>query len=329
MKHPTRTKQIVVMGGGAWGAAVASALHQNKSLAVHCLVRQETTAEALRQGFVPRLDNMPLTSGIISTTDASILRQADAIYVIVPAGATQDAFALISTYAAPDCPVIFGAKGLIDTAEKSGLLLPEFIALAAPDRPYLILSGPSFADEVIQGKPCALVASSYDNDLANDVISHFATSNLRLYSGDDPIGVAVGGAVKNVIALAAGICTGLGLGDNARAALITRGLAETGRLIQALGGNPITLTGLAGIGDLTLTASGPHSRNMAYGLALGAGTPLPNALSEGARTAPLLDKRAKALKIDMPITKAVTKALTGADLNHLISELLARPAAKE
>ena len=321
--------QIIIIGGGAWGAAIAATLSAADALSVMCLVRDEATAIALGKGRVPRLDDMPLANKVAATTNPDCLSGAQAIYLVLPAAATAEAIAMIDRYAPADCPVILCAKGLVDTDEQAGLLLPEFMALKAPERPFAILSGPSFADEVIKGLPCALVASSDRPALSEMIVSHFAHSLVRLYAGDDPIGVAVGGAVKNVIALAAGITAGLDLGDNARAALITRGLAETGRLITALGGKPETLSGLAGIGDLTLTASGPHSRNMAYGLALGKGEALPSALAEGARTAPLLDARAKRLGLEMPITSAVSQALMGANLHHLLSDLLARPPARE
>ena len=334
-KDPAQRPQILIIGGGAWGAAIAAILTKQPHLDATCLVRDEATAKALSSGIVPRLDNMPLPCTLDATTDEALIAHADAIYLVLPAAATGEAIALIERTARPDCPIILCAKGLIDVADTTGstgttaLLLPEFMKQAAPNRAFAMLSGPSFADEVIKGLPCALVASSSSKALADEIVRHFTHSTMRLYSNDDPMGVAVGGAVKNVIALAAGISAGLGLGDNAKAALITRGLAETGRLIKALGGNPNVLNGLAGMGDLTLTAAGPHSRNMAYGLALGAGKPLPDALAEGARTAPILHQRATALGIEMPITHAVTKALQGADLTMLITELLARPPAPE
>ena len=322
-------RQIIVMGGGAWGAALAMALSLNDEIITRCLVRDEATANALSKGTVPRLAHMPLSTPIRATCDDTCLADADAIYLVLPAAATVEALALITRISKAECPVILCAKGLIDTPDHSSLFLPEFMAHYAISRPFALLSGPSFADEVIKGLPAALVCASDSQPLSEQVVADFLPSHLRLYSGDDPIGVAVGGAVKNVIALAAGICAGLGLGDNAKAALLTRGLAETGRLISALGGNPMSLTGLAGIGDLSLTAAGPHSRNMAYGLALGAGDPLPSALAEGARTAPMLAQRARELQIEMPITQAVAKALTGADLPQLITDLLARKAVRE
>ena len=323
------TKQTIVIGGGAWGAAIANCLSLNPHLAVTVLVRSENTAKALAEGFVPRLDNLQLTQPLQTSLNPDILQIADMIYLVLPASATEEAMALIQNHAAADCPVILCAKGLIEDADRGGLFLTDYMKKTYPARRYGLLSGPSFADEIIKSLPAALVAASDDSALADEVLSDFAPSHLRLYKGQDPIGVAIGGAVKNVIALAAGISAGLGLGDNAKAALITRGLSETARLITTLGGHPKTITGLAGIGDLILSAAGPHSRNMAYGMALGQGKPVPEALSEGARTAPLLARRAEIEQLDMPITKAVTKALEGDDLQTIISDLLARPRAEE
>lgn len=326
-------ENIIVMGGGAWGSALTHSLSFNNHLNLQCLVRSEDTKRALQKGHISQLPNSALTTPIHATTDAACLGKADMIYLVLPASATQDALALIADKAPANCPVILCAKGLVSAPDEAGTLqhyfLPEFMRQAAPSRPFAMLSGPSFADEVLTDLPAALVAASSHDTLSNRVNAHFAPSHLRIYSSDDVIGVAIGGAVKNVIALAAGICEGLQLGDNARAALITRGLAETARLIKVTGGKPATISGLAGIGDLMLSASGPHSRNMAYGLALGRGVPVPDSLSEGARTAPLLAQKATALGLDMPITHSVAQALAGASLRDLMTDLLARPSVKE
>ena len=329
MNQNRQTKKAVVIGGGAWGAAIASCLMLNDQLQTSLLVRSRQTVDALSKAIVPRLDNAPLPCPLNASISEDILSEAEVIYLVLPASATSQALAMIEAKAQANCPIILCAKGLIEDEEKGGLFLTDYMSQTYPKRPFALLSGPSFADEIIKGLPAALVAASDNNALADSVISDFAPSHLRLYKGSDPIGVAIGGAVKNVIALAAGISSGLGLGDNAKAALITRGLSETARLIEALGGHPKTISGLAGIGDLTLSAAGPHSRNMAYGLALGQGKPVPDALSEGARTAPLLAKRAKAEGLDMPIIEAVAKALDGADLQTIISNLLARPSVEE
>ena len=327
MRLPNR-QHIVVIGGGAWGAGIAHSLVQNKQLSVQCLVRDEITAKALADQHIPRLPNSRLDYPLLATTEPTCLASADMIYVVIPASATLSALSDIQKYAPADTPVVLCAKGLV-CYQNNMLFLPEVMTKVAPERGFAILSGPSFADEVIANLPTALVAASDDAALCQMILSQFTIPHLRLYHSDDAMGVAICGALKNIIALAAGICEGLGLGDNAKAALITRGLAEMARLITALGGKPVTISGLAGIGDLALTANGPHSRNMAYGLALGRGKALPTNLCEGARSAPLMSERAEALGIEMPITKAVLDALNGAPLSQLITDLLARPAVKE
>ena len=326
----TANEMITVIGGGAWGAALTASLQHNHSLTVSCLVRDPDTASALQQARVPRLGAMHLPAPLTATIDPQSLAKASAIYIAVPASATSQALAQVTRYASADCPVIFCAKGLVTNPDgNTPLFLPEFCQLTQPSRPFAILSGPSFADEVIKSLPCALVAASHDDNLSARITTQFSASLMRLYQGSDPMGTAICGAVKNVIALAAGICVGLDLGDNAKAALLTRGLAETGRLITTLGGAHKTLTGLAGIGDLSLSAANDHSRNMAYGLALGRGQPLPDQLAEGARTAPLLLERASSLGLDMPLTAAVTAALAGDDLAPIITSLLQRPPTQE
>ena len=320
---------IIVIGGGGWGAAIASQLAKNTNQSVTILVRDSATKQALSAGQIPRLPDCALPVPLSATTDEMLLCKADAVYLVLPAAANEQALAMITHHTRQDVPVILCAKGLIEDTEKDSLFLSEYMESRHQERPYALLSGPSFADEVLRGLPAALVAASHDEAVKEQMINHFSASDLRLYNGSDPIGVAIGGAVKNIIALAAGISTGLGLGDNARAALITRGLAETARLTHHLGGDKNTLSGLAGIGDLLLSATGPHSRNMAYGMALGAGTNLPDQLCEGARSAPLLAKRAEKEGIEMPVTKAVARALEGDNLTDILSHLLARPAVRE
>lgn len=326
-------RTALIIGGGAWGSAIATALSYQKNLDVQLLVRDEATCDALSTHQVPRLPDITLPYALAATTQPHALKKADIIYLVLPASATLEALDKIESYASADCPIVLCAKGLVSYQSAplsvEHLFLPEVMRRHGSLRPYAILSGPSFADEVIQNLPAALVAASTDHALSDAISQDFDASKVRIYGSDDPMGVAIGGAIKNIIALAAGICAGLHLGDNAKAALITRGLAETARLISAFDGKAQTISGLAGIGDLALTAAGPHSRNMAYGIALGKGTELPKSLSEGARSAPLLAARATIMNIDMPITQAVAKALEGAPLDQLITDLLARPRVKE
>jgi glycerol-3-phosphate dehydrogenase (NAD(P)+) len=211
-------------------------------------------------------------------------------------------------------PLILCCKGL----EAATLLLPhELTAQLHPHSPIAILTGPNFATEIAAGLPAAAVLATPEANLRSDLMSILQTPSLRLYGSADVTGAALGGAAKNVIAIAAGVVMGAGLGENARAALITRGLAEIARLATALGGKAETIAGLSGLGDLLLTCTGPASRNYSLGLALGQNIPLPeilaarNAVTEGITTAPALLARATAAQTDMPITAAVTSLLAG------------------
>jgi len=312
-----------VLGGGAWGSALASVLAtQNHEVAM--LVRRQEMADRLEQGWSPVLE-MPMARPVLASTNSEkVLKDAEAVLVVLPVAATAMAADLL-THLAPDMPVAWAAKGLL---QGENALIPEYVSRLLA-QPAVMLSGPSFADEVAAGKPAALVAASADAGAALHISSLFQHSTIRVYTSDDPVGVAVGGAVKNVIAIAAGIITGLGLGDNARAAVITRGLAEAARFALKLGGRRETLFGLAGLGDMTLTCSGPHSRNFAYGLALGEKRELPGKLAEGARSADVIARRAAAEGVEMPITAAVANVLAGADIQREITRLMARPVDSE
>ena len=210
----------------------------------------------------------------------------------------------------------------------------ELVAELAPHAPAAVLTGPNFAHEIAAGLPAASVVAGTDARLRARIISLLATPSFRLYGNDDPIGAQVGGAAKNVIAIAAGAVIGAGLGENARAALITRGLAELSRLVIALGGRAETVSGLSGLGDLLLTCTGPSSRNFSLGLALGRGEPLAAVLAardlvtEGVATAPALVARAAG--VDMPISAAVAALVEGRTTLHAAMEaLLARPRRDE
>ena len=228
------------------------------------------------------------------------------------------------------------ATDLSLTANLSAALGHEIAREARPGAACGVLSGPSFAIEVARAQPTALVAASDDPRLAARMVQAFHSDALRVYSSADPVGVEVGGAVKNVLAIATGIADGLALGQNARAALITRGLAEITRLAVALGAQPQTLMGLSGLGDLVLTATGDLSRNRRVGLMLAAGAALPSILqqlvhvAEGVPTAPMVLQRARALRIEMPITESVVAVLDGrASPAQALQSLMAREARSE
>ena len=325
-----QTANIVVIGGGSWGAALAHQLRRNKQLNCKILVRSAQTASDLARGHIRQLPAISDLPAFTVTDEAACLAEADFIYLVLPVAAHTDSLAQIQAYAPADTPVVLCAKGLVGDAEKGGLFLPEYAEARLDGRPTAVLTGPSFADEVLSDLPTALLAASRSQDVSAKVVSHFSASSLRLYQGTDTIGAALGGAVKNVIAIAAGICTGQGLGDNARAGLITRGLAETMRLAEHLGADSRTISGLAGMGDLVLSCSGPHSRNMAYGLALGRGEAVPLSLAEGRFSAAKLRARAEHESIELPICFAVDDIVNRqADIRARITALLSRQAGQE
>jgi glycerol-3-phosphate dehydrogenase (NAD(P)+) len=225
------------------------------------------------------------------------------------------------------------AKGI---EASSGLLMPEVLEQVQPGRPLALLSGPSFAEEAVRGLPTAISIATLDPDVGRGLAASLAAGTFRPYWTHDVLGVALGGAVKNVLAIAAGIVEGRGLGHNAAAALITRGFAEMARLGQAMGAELETMTGLSGLGDLVLTCHGPLSRNRALGTAIGRGTTLAAFMAgrrqvvEGAATAPAVLARAARHGIEMPICTAVDAILhKGADLDATIRGLLARPLRRE
>jgi glycerol-3-phosphate dehydrogenase (NAD(P)+) len=229
--------------------------------------------------------------------------------------------------------VVICAKGI---EASSGLLMPEVLEQVQPKRRIALLSGPSFAEEAVKGLPTAVSIATWDPALGQSLAASLAAAAFRPYWTHDVLGVALGGAVKNVLAIAAGIVEGRGLGYNAAAGLVTRGFAEMARLGQAMGAELETLTGLSGLGDLVLTCHGPLSRNRSLGLALGKGTTLADYMQgrrqvvEGEATAPAVLARAGKLGIEMPICSAVDAILhKGADLDQAIRGLLARPLRRE
>jgi len=323
---PHDTKTIAVIGGGAWGSAIASSLAKVGHITT-VLTRRDDLAQALMAGRSPALGDLSIMPPSLASTDAEqVVAGAEAVIMVVPVRATESSLSDLKPYLGADVPIAFAAKGFVPGADD---LIPS-IARGMILSPLVMLSGPSFADEVAKGLPAALVSASDDPKAAKTIAALFTQTSMRVYTSDDPIGVAVGGAVKNVIAIASGITAGLGLGDNARAALLTRGLAEATRLAVAMGGRSETLFGLAGLGDMALTCSGSHSRNFAFGLALGQGKAPPGKLAEGQYSSVVIARRAAALGVDMPITMAVDRVVSGkAELAAEIKLLLARPAVME
>jgi glycerol-3-phosphate dehydrogenase (NAD(P)+) len=321
---------IGVVGGGAWGTALAC-LARRAGRRVTLWSRDPSVSAAIaRDRSNPvYLPDFPLDGGIEAAADLADLGGCDAILLVCPAQAVRELAARLAGTA----PVVICAKGI---EASSGLLMPEVLAEVLPGRPIAMLSGPSFAEETIRGLPTAVSIATADHALGETLASALAAGAFRPYWTDDVLGVALGGAVKNVLAIAAGVVEGRGLGHNAAAALITRGFAEMARLGQAMGAKLETLTGLSGLGDLVLTCHGPLSRNRSLGLALGKGTKLADHLAgrrqvvEGEATAPAVLARAARYKIEMPICAAVDAILHGgADLDDAIRALLARPLRRE
>ncbi len=321
---------IGVVGGGAWGTALAC-LARRAGRKVSLWSRDPAISRAIagqRRNPV-YLPDLTLEDGIEAVPDLAHLRAADALLLVCPAQAVRD----LARQLPGGAPVVICAKGI---EASSGLLMPEVLSEALPRRAFAMLSGPSFAEEAARGLPTAVSIATHDAALGRALAEALAAGAFRPYWTEDVTGVALGGAIKNVLAIAAGIVEGRGLGHNATAALITRGFAEMARLGLAMGARLETLTGLSGLGDLVLTCHGPLSRNRALGEALGRGVSLAAHLSgkrqivEGEATAPAVLARAKRHGVEMPICAAVDAILHGgADLDEAIRALLARPLRRE
>tara|TARA_B100001939_G_scaffold126677_1_gene109803 strand:- start:517 stop:1491 length:975 start_codon:yes stop_codon:yes gene_type:complete len=321
---------IVVIGGGSWGSAIASSL-QRAQQPVTVLARNQQTVDMLAKGYCPRLPDCAPIAPLAATTDHTCLAAATMIFVAVPVQANAESFDLINTQQAGSKAAIVAlcAKGIVSDDQADAMLLTKLAHTMMPRHEVAVFSGPSFADEVFSGLPAALVAAGRDR-ATKTIQDAFEGSNLRIYRNTDSVGVALAGAMKNVIAIAAGCAVGLGLGDNAKAAILTRGLSEIARFSAVMGAKSDTVYGLAGVGDLALTCAGPHSRNMAFGMALGRGETPSGQLAEGSRTVAALAHLAAHHNIDVPITNAVDKLVNhGEDLHQIVAGLLARPAHTE
>jgi glycerol-3-phosphate dehydrogenase (NAD(P)+) len=282
---------------------------------------------------LPRLPGIDLPPAIRADSDPQALLNHDMLLLVVPAQCLGSVATLLDPAIAPDATVAICAKG-IELA--SGRLLSAVAAEALPGRTIAVLSGPTFASEIARGLPAAATIACADAARGARLVAALGGSTFRPYLGDDLIGTEVGGALKNVLAIACGIAIGSGYGENARAALITRGLAEVGRLSAALGGRPETLMGLSGVGDVTLSCTSRQSRNFAIGVAIAeagdAATAMAKseALTEGVPTARAVTALAARRGVDMPIAAAVDAVLhDGADIAETVGALLARPFKDE
>ena len=325
---------LTVLGAGAWGTAIA--VRASATQQVRLWARDEAhvaTMRSLRRNpaYLPEIVLPPALQ--ISNDIGASLRHARGGLVIVATPMAALADMLRRVGAEPDVGILWLCKGF---QEATGWLGHEVARETAPGARVGVLSGPSFAIEVARGQPTALVVASHDSLLCEAAVDALHAAHLRIYTSTDPIGVEVGGAVKNVLAIATGIADGMALGMNARAALITRGLAEMTRLGVALGAQPETFTGLSGLGDLVLTTTGDLSRNRRVGLQLAAGTPLNRIVAElghvaeGVRSAPMVLHRAHARGVEMPIVDAVVQVLDGRLApGQALEQLLRRDARPE
>ncbi len=327
-------KSLSVVGGGAWGTALANLAAHNGVPTVLWAREPEVAASITeRRENEAFLAGVKLHPALSATAEMANAAAGEAILLAAPAQHTREILAALRPLATPDAPVALCSKGI---EQKTGLLLTEVLAALWPTSQPAVLSGPSFAKDVARGLPTAVTLAAADPDLGQRWVATLGALHFRPYLSGDLVGAELGGAVKNVLAIAAGVVEGRGLGESARAAVIARGFAEFQRLGLALGAQRETMAGLSGLGDLILTATSKQSRNMALGVELGQGTPIAKALAgrlsvvEGVATAAAVVALAAKAKVEMPICAAVARLVSGAKTaDEAIAELLARPFKKE
>jgi glycerol-3-phosphate dehydrogenase (NAD(P)+) len=327
-------KSVGIVGGGAWGTALAQTM---------CLAGRETLVWArepdvvdeinARQANTSFLPGATLDRRLRATAQLADIAARDVVLMVAPAQHVRDVGLALGQQLADGKPLVLCAKGL---EQASGKLLGEVVSEVLPQARLAVLSGPSFAADVVRGLPAALTLACADEELGAQLVDTLGYRQLRLYRSTDTIGTQLGGAVKNVLAIAAGIVEGRALGASAHAALVTRGFAELRRFGEALGARSDTLMGLSGLGDLLLTCGSPQSRNMSLGRALGQGQTLDSILgarrsvAEGVYTAAAVAKVAAGKGIDMPIAQAVHAIVAGKlTVDTAIEGLLSRPFKAE
>ena len=323
-----------VIGGGAWGTAIAQMLTRDgQDVLIWC--REPEVAGAINQKhendvFLP---GVALKPGLKATSQLSDLHDMDALFSVAPAQHTRATLRTLKDHIKPGTPIVLCAKGI---ELSTGEFMTQVLADELPEAVPAVMSGPSFAIDVAKGLPTAVTLAISDEALGAELIAAISTPTFRPYLGHDLLGAEIGGAVKNVLAIACGIALGKGLGRSAHAALIARGSAEMTRLAMKMGADRETLSGLSGLGDLVLTCSSETSRNMSCGLALGRGEQLQdilaarNAVTEGVATAPVLRRLAAKQDVDMPICDAVAAVIEGEiNVDEAILRLLMRPNRAE
>ncbi|MBA2770911.1 MAG: NAD(P)-dependent glycerol-3-phosphate dehydrogenase [Sphingomonas sp.] len=323
-------ERIAIIGGGAWGTALAQ-VAARAGQPVLLWAREPEVVASINDGhenllFLP---GQKLGPAIRATADINDIADCGAWLVVTPA---QHMRAVLEAAPAGTAPMVLCSKGI---EERSGELLHQVARAVRPGAPIAVLSGPTFAHEVAAGLPTAVTLAAEDGQLGEALRSRLVRPTFRIYVSDDVAGAEVGGAVKNVLAIACGVVEGRGLGQNARAAMIGRGFAEMTRFGEAFGARRETLAGLSGLGDLVLTCSSTSSRNFSLGVGLGQGRSASELLrdrrtvAEGAFTAPVLARLARTRGIDMPIVAAVEQLLSGAGVGSVLEDLLSRPPRAE
>lgn len=326
-------KKIAVIGAGAWGTALAQSF-ASSGRDVLIWAREPEVVESINQRHENELylKGIPLNPALKATGDRGDLNACDLFLLVVPAQHIRSTLTDLKEII-ENKPFIICAKGIeVDT----GHLMSEVVEDVIPGAQVGFLSGPTFASEVAKGLPCAVTIAIEDKAVGEEIVESIGSKILRTYLTDDVIGTQIGGAVKNVIAIASGMIQGGNMGESARCALVTRGLTEMGRLAKALGAKKSTLMGMCGVGDLMLTCSSMQSRNFSLGVALGEGKTLEEilgdriAVTEGVHTAKALRVMAQNNAVDMPISKAVYEFLhEGATIEDIIENTLSRPLRRE
>lgn len=325
-------QRIGIFGAGAWGTALANAIASSgRSVVLYARDPAVAAEMAKHRTNAARLPGIAVAPGIVPTDSPAQAAEADAILLAVPTESIRNVAASLASMIGHSVPLVACAKGIERESRK---FVTEIIADVVPLAAPAILSGPSFASDVGKGLPTAITLAAADERLAAGLAEALSSPAFRLYHSTDIRGVEIGGAAKNVLAIAAGIVAGRGLGSSAQAALTTRGFAELVRFGRAYNVRPETLMGLSGLGDLILTCSSPQSRNFGHGLAIGRGISPADArkgpLAEGAFTAPVLAELARKKGVEMPIVDAIDAVLAGrANVDTAILGLLSRPLKAE
>jgi glycerol-3-phosphate dehydrogenase (NAD(P)+) len=321
-------KSVAVIGAGAWGTALAGVAARAGREVVLCARNADSAKQIAATRSNPKLPDVKLDAAIAVTSDIAQAANADIILIATPAQNLREAVSLLAPHLAKAKPLIACAKGIERGTHR---FMTEVIAAAAPDAAPAILSGPGFADDVARGLPTAVTLAAKDEQLAAELVQALGSATFRPYHSTDIRGVEIGGAAKNVLAIAAGIAVGRKLGASALAALTTRGFSELIRLGHACGARSETMAGLSGLGDLILTCSNQQSRNFALGIALGRGEAKPaGKLAEGEFTAPVMIELALSKDVELPVSSAVAAILRGAvTIDEAIEGLLTRPFKAE